>query len=365
MIVVYVSGHGFGHATRTSEVLRAVRAAAPAQPLSVVTAAPEALFREAELGPFGYRHLSCDVGLAQRGALQIDEAETLSRWQAFEETRPALVAREAAWLRVVGARLVLADLPPLAFEAAAAAGVPSVGLANFSWDWIYGHLAKRNRGFAEPARSAAAAYAQAALLLELPFAGDLRAFKRREAIPMVARARRRPREEARRLLGIGDEPSVLLSFGGLGLPGFDPRVLAGLHAYRFLLEIETEEQALPSNVLRVTRAALAAAGLRYVDVIGAADVVVTKPGYGIVTDCIAAGSRLVYTDRGDFPEYPILVAEMARYLPCAHVTNDDVLGGRLGAAIDTVLQEPLPPPPRLDGAPVAARRLLEMVAGLG
>ena len=91
----------------------------------------------------------------------------------------------------------------------------------------------------------------------------------------------------------------------------------------------------------------------------------TKPGYGIVTDCIAAGTRLVYTDRGDFPEYPILVAEMARYVPSAYVSNDDARRGRLEGALERVLEEPLPPPPRLDGAEVAARRLLEVAAGTG
>jgi L-arabinokinase len=355
-LVAYVSGHGFGHATRTAEVLRAVREAAPKQPLAVVTTAPESLFHEAGLGPFEYRRVACDVGLVQRGALVIDEEGTIRRLRAFEVDRPRLVEAEAAWLRTAGARLVLADIPPLAFEAASAAGVPSVGLANFSWDWIYGHLARRRAEFEEPARRAAAAYAQAGLLLQLPFAGDLTAFPRREAVPMVARRQRRPRAEARRLLEFDDAPTVLVSFGGLGLPGFDPGVLAELAPYRFVLE--TDDHALPGNVRGVTRAGLKARGLEYLDVIGAADVALTKPGYGIVTDCIAAGTRLVYTDRGDFPEYPILVAEMARHLPCAYVSNDDVRAGFLEEALAAVLQAPFPPPPRLDGADVAARRLL-------
>ena len=355
-LVAYVSGHGFGHATRTAEVLRAVREAAPQLALAVVTTAPESLFHEAGIGPFEYRRVACDVGLVQRGALVIDEDATIGRIRAFEVDRPRLVETEATWLRAAGATLVLADIPPLAFEAAAAAGVPSVGLANFSWDWIYGHLATRRAEFEEPARRAAAAYAQAGLLLQLPFAGDLAAFKHREGIPMIARRQRRPRAETRRLLGLGDEPTVLVSFGGLGLPGFEPRVLAKLARYRFVLE--TGEHRLPANVRGVTRAGLAARGLQYLDVIGAADVALTKPGYGIVTDCIAAGTRMVYTDRGDFPEFPILVAEMARYLPSAHVSNEDVGAGHLDGALAAVLREPFPPPPRLDGAVVAARRLL-------
>ena len=178
---------------------------------------------------------------------------------------------------------------------------------------------------------------------------------------MVARRQRRAREETRRILGLGPEPLVLVSFGGLGLPGFDPSVLGGLREYRFVLE--TDEGQLPANVTGLTRERLAERGLRYLDVVGAADVVVTKPGYGIVTDSIAAGTRLVYTDRGDFPEYPVLVAEMARYLPCAYVSNEDARRGSLARALQKVLKEPVKPPPRLDGAEVAAGRLLEVAAG--
>ena len=32
----------------------------------------------------------------------------------------------------------MGDIPPLAFAAAAAAGVPAIALCNFTWDWIYG-----------------------------------------------------------------------------------------------------------------------------------------------------------------------------------------------------------------------------------
>ena len=92
---------------------------------------------------------------------------------------------------------------------------------------------------------------------------------------------------------------------------------------------------------------------------GAVDVCVTKPGYGIVSDAIGARTRMVYTERGDFPEYPILVAEMARWLPARHVSNADLLAGRVGPVLDEVLATPFPPPPDMSGADRAARRLLE------
>jgi L-arabinokinase len=358
VIAAYVSGHGFGHSTRTAEVLRAVRERAPDVPLAVVTSAPPALFHDAVPGGLTVRQVACDVGLVQAGALVIDEAATLAAWRTFDAGQPARVAGEAAWLREAGVRLVLADIPPLGFDAAAAAGVPSVGLGNFSWDWIYRHLSRRAPGLAAAAEACARSYAGAALLLELPFAGDLTAFPRRERIPLVARRPAVPRDEARRRLAVGDAPVVLLSFGGLGLPGFDASALGALAEYRFLASPPVAATA--RNVRVLGPGELDAAGLRYADLVAAAEVVVTKPGYGIVSDALAARTRIVYTERGDFPEYPILVEGMSRLMPCRYVSNEDLAAGRLGPALAEVLAAPWPPPPDRGGGSRAAARLLAL-----
>jgi L-arabinokinase len=356
VIVAYVSGHGFGHATRTAEVLRAIRRRSPGLSLCIVSSAPEALFRTGVRGPFLYRHLECDVGLAQRGSLVIDPVESLERFRAFKAGHAERLAAEVEFLGGCGARLVLGDVPPLAFAAAADAGLPSVALANFSWDWIYRHLAPHAPGFEWAASQCARAYAQATLLLELPFPGDLSVFPHRERIPLVARPPRMTREEARAHLGLPEGRLVLFSFGGFGLPDFDPEVLTRLPEYTFLTTGLRGPR--PSHVIDVPLP-----GLRYEDLVRAADVVVTKPGYGIVTDAIAAGTRIVYTERGEFPEYPILVREMVKLVPCAHVSNADLLTGHLEDALESVLAAPLPPPPRLDGADVAAERLLDLYHG--
>src|SRR5712691_6399186 len=163
-LAVYVSGHGYGHSTRTAEVLRQVRARHPALPIAVVTATPARLFRRAVGSHLLVRNERADVGLVQRDALVIDVEATLAAWEEFQGKAAEWVAREAAWLRESGARLVLADIPPLAFAAASAAGLPAVGLTNFSWDWVYRHLARHAPGLARAAETAADAYATAALL---------------------------------------------------------------------------------------------------------------------------------------------------------------------------------------------------------
>ena len=41
-------------------------------------------------------------------------------------------------------------------------------------------------------------------------------------------------------------------------------------------------------------------GLRYEDLVHAADAVETKPGYGIIAECLAHETALLYTSRGHF-----------------------------------------------------------------
>ena len=353
MLAAYVSGHGWGHLTRLAEVLRDVRVRAPDLPIAVVGRVPERLVRRAVADPVAVRAVACDVGLAQRDALAIDERATAELCRAFEATWEERVAAEAAYLRACGARAVLADVPPLAFAAAARAGVPAIGLGNFSWDWVYRHLAAREPSLEGSAARAARAYGEATLFLALPFEGDLSAFPRRERVGFVARRPRVARAEARRRLGLDDRPAALLSFGGVGLPALRPEMLgsdAGAAAIRYLFPADLSGDRLD------------ALGLDYPDVLGAADVVVTKPGYGIVTDAIGAGTRMVYTERGDFPEYPIMVREMDRWLACVHVGNRELLAGRLAGPVRRALALPVPPPPDLGGAARAAARVLEAVA---
>jgi hypothetical protein len=357
MLAVYVSGHGFGHSTRTAEVLRAMRAGAAELPIVIRTSAPAFLFEGVIAPPLSVCRVECDVGLVQQDALVIDEAGTVAAWRVFMDGWDDRVAEEAAWLRAAGARLVLGDIPPLAFAAAAEAGVPSVALGNFSWDWIYAHLAAREPALVEAAARAREAYAPAERLLRLPFAGDLSAFRRIEDVPLVARKPTVPKAEARERLELDARPALLLSFGGLGLPGLRPAGFGALSGYQVLLTGQAVD--VPANLRRLDGPALQAAGLDYPDLVGAVDVVVTKPGYGIVSDCIGAGTRLVYTDRGDFPEYPVMVAEMSRYLPAVFASNDEVREGRLDRALEEVQALPFPSPPRTDGASVAAERLLD------
>src|SRR4029453_18683233 len=133
----YVSGHGFGHASRVVEVINAMLAKRPETRVGVRTSAPRWLFDLTVKGKITYGTLECDTGVVQIDALNLDEADTIRRAWSFHSDLVTRAASETRVLRELGAGLIVGDIPPLAFAVGGAAGIPSIGLGNFTWDWVY------------------------------------------------------------------------------------------------------------------------------------------------------------------------------------------------------------------------------------
>ncbi len=365
-IVFYVSGHGFGHASRTIEVIQALLRRRPELPLVVKTSAPRQLFERALTGRIELIGLRCDAGMIQKDSLNVDTAASVREAKAFQNALPQLASAEATFLKERAARAVVGDIPPLAFVAAAAAGVPSIAIGNFTWDWIYDGYPEESPF--ELAQEIRAAYQKASAVLRLPMAGG---FGGLDAvirdIPFIARRSRHDTDTVRRTIGLqqSDKRLVLMSFGGYGIEGLDTAALAALKDYTVVttdLPVQAHDIQPVPGLLVVREQQLYASGLRYEDLVRAADVILTKPGYGIISEAIANGTALLYTSRGRFVEYDVLVREMPRYLRAQFIERDDLLRGNWAPALEKLLNQPPPPEkPALNGADVAAEEILRCV----
>jgi L-arabinokinase len=207
------------------------------------------------------------------------------------------------------------------------------------------------------------AYGRASLALRLPMWGGFHGWSSPILdMPFVARHSVRAAEEVREAIGVPPANRlVLASFGGLGISGLPLEPLGRLEGW----SVVTTSYALeavgqpPPGVLVLEDASVYGRGFRYEDLVRAADVVVTKPGYGIIAECLANDTAILYTDRGRFAEYDVLVTAMPSYVTCRFVPRDDLFAGRWQEHLDAVLTQPAPPEhPRTDGAAVAAGYLL-------
>jgi hypothetical protein len=361
-VCFYISGHGFGHASRQIEIVNALGAASPSTPILIRTSAQRWLFDRTLRVPVQLVPGECDTGVVQLDSLHLDAAETIRRAANFHRTLPDRARVEAGFLRDHGVTLVIADAPPLACAAASAAGLPAVVVSNFTWDWIYEgyvHEIDQAPGLVDTLREI---YALADAGWRLPMHGGFETIAPLLDVPFVARHARHPRSEVREICRLpGDTPVALVSFGGYGVRDIDLARLDCLDRYVVLVTHDgTFEGPVPRGVALVAEPQLYSAGFRYEDVVAAVDVVMTKPGYGIISECVANDTALLYTSRGRFAEYDVLVREMPRYLRCGYIDHAGLFAGRWVEALDAVLSMPPPPErPPTNGAEVVGRMIRE------
>jgi len=362
-IAFYISGHGFGHASRQIQIINAVAARLPAVQIFLRTSAARWLLDRTITPPFIVDPEPCDIGVVQIDSLRLDAGATIEQAREFYRTFGERAEIEAAKLRARDVALVISDAPPLASAAAAAAGVPSIVVSNFTWDWIYEEYREHLSSAPELIPTIQEAYRHARAAWRLPMHGGFETFQTIVDVPFVARHARHERLETRTRLGLPatGRRLALLSFGGYGVSDLDLPSLDCLDMWEVVVTGTTAPGSIPRGVHFIYEQDIYDRGLRYEDLVHAVDAVVTKPGYGIISECIANETAIVYTSRGRFPEYDVLVREMPRYLRSAYIHQDCLRAGQWRAALNAASSAPAPPEhPRTDGAAVIA----EMIAAI-
>ena len=195
-IAFYITGHGFGHAVRSYQVIRALKKAVPAWQIHVRTTAPEWLFQDPS-GSVAWHQTKIDIGIIQKDSLAMDLAETLRSCRDLHEGASSLIERELAFVRQHRIALIVSDIPPLAFEVAAQAMIPSLAITNFTWSWIYCAYLEQYPAFLPLIEEMESFYRKATLAMTLPYACDLSIFPSRKAIPWITRASSLSKRQAR------------------------------------------------------------------------------------------------------------------------------------------------------------------------
>ncbi|TCM92801.1 glycosyl transferase family 28 [Paenibacillus sp. BK033] len=142
-IAYYVSDYGFGHATRSIAVIRALFQVAD-QPYRLVICSSDTVlaFIKASLSNYRevieYRQCISDVGYVLKpDSIEPDTVAFAAKYHKYMENLPHEAARESDFLRTAGVDLVISDISPIAFVAARHAEIPSVGISNFTWYTAY------------------------------------------------------------------------------------------------------------------------------------------------------------------------------------------------------------------------------------
>jgi hypothetical protein len=353
-LACFISPHGFGHAARSSAILRQCCQQRPDLRFDLFTRVPHWFFEESIPGVFDYHETLSDVGFIQRSALDIDLPATIAALDDFLPFDPAAVRSLADAVLRSGCSAVLCDISPLGIAVAEAAGLPSVLVENFTWDWLY-----------EPYRERYPAFRAHCSVLRQWFD---RAVFHVQTTPVcvaaeadlvstpVSRLIRRSREAMRAELGLRDgDRLVVITLGGVPQPlAFLPR-LRQRADITFLISGWFEDRRDDNLILIDQRTRI------YMpDLIHCSDAVVAKLGYGTVAEVWTAGRSMAYVAR-DFRESASLKAFVDREIPSFEIGEATFHRGDWIDRVDELLALPHPTRSGGTGAAQVAGFVLELL----
>ncbi len=357
-LLFYVSGHGYGHVLRMAEVIRELLAASPSIEIVVRTRAPKALLPAdnrltVEEADFEARvHETAD-------ALRIDPGCTVLELQSLYEHWRAIVDEEVALARGRHVRLIVADVPFLAGQIAAKAGMPCVGISNFTWSWILRPALESFAAGPPLLQWMNEGYSRMSAYWRLPFShtGELDMFPEVVPTPLLV-APVMDRAAARAAIGLtGDRPIALVGFRGRISPSTIARAAKSLPHWQLVTVDPSLNPPLPN--------------VRYIDtmdpqtfarLLSASDMVVGKLGYGLAASCAAAKIRLLHAPRDGFREDAITAAEAVSYTCLRAIPLADFRAGRWAHHVERLARDVMPENCiDTSGAAVCASRLLDAV----
>jgi hypothetical protein len=334
-IAYYVSAHGYGHGVRSCDIIRALNRLYPDIRVHVISGLDADFLQSRILADrISIRRDALDVGMVQTDSIRVDVDATLNLLERLYGRSEELIEREVRFLREKDIQLTVVDIPSIPLEAAERCGIAAVAVGNFGWDWVYSAFIDRDARWKPIVDSIRKSYAKADLLLRLPFCDTMRSFLRIEDIPLVASPGRSRRPEIAELLKcpVGKK-WVLLSFTTLEWNESALDRVERLQEYEFITVYPLQWRRRNIHTIRREQ-------VPFSDVVASVDAVVSKPGFGILSDCAVNRKPLIYADRSDFAEFAVLESAIRRYMKYRHIPSRQLYEGDLRPCLDEIWVRP-------------------------
>ena len=287
-IAYFVSSHGFGHAARTRTILEKLQSLAA---VTVFSTTPHWFWGNIAVDHVSYQ---ADIGCIQQGTLNIDELATRLAFRLFETGFQRRFEQLCLLHKKDPFDLIVTDIAPEPLRFAADLGLPSVLVANFTWVEIYRGMSS----FEPDIPNLLQQYKLSTTTLIPGFQTGMDWVTN----PVVVDAVAKHGQDIRKQLDPGSRYQRLIYIDA-GRWGTD----IGWHnAIGFgdtlFIRIGPAIAELPSNVLQLDFGVV-----NHSDLVRSVDVVVAKPGYGIVTECLANGTHWCCIPRDGFAEDDVLI----------------------------------------------------------
>jgi hypothetical protein len=322
-IAYFITPHGFGHAARSTAIMDAVSKIVPSISFHIFTAVPQWFFLDSLSNRFEYHEFLSDIGLIQKTPFSHNLKETIEALDRFIPFDPALISNTAGLLKQLACRMVICDISPLGIAVAAKAGISSVLIENFTWDWIYEDFIpadvriRRHVEFFRKIYQTADYHIQTSPVCN-PKSVDM-------TTGPISRETRLSSVRVREKLEISQERKmVLLTTGGIREKYRFLKNLTADQEISFVIPGAGESPERYDNLILLPYRS----GFIHSDLVNAADVVIGKAGYSTIAEVYQAGVPFGYVPRSNFRETGKLVAFIEREMKGLRIDDEEFKAGK-------------------------------------
>lgn len=150
LIAYYVSDYGYGHASRSVATIRSILKSNSNIRFIICCSFPldfikKSLEKEGE-GRVAYRYVTNDIGYVLKDdSIEPDIIKLQQKYEFFLAEANSLLHSEINFLINAQIDIIISDIAPIPFLAAKAANVYSIGISNFTWYSAYKGLISENK----------------------------------------------------------------------------------------------------------------------------------------------------------------------------------------------------------------------------
>jgi len=331
-IAYFISPHGFGHAARSVAVMQAISDFDASVGFEIFTTVPSWFFQDSMSASFTCHALLTDIGLVQKTAFHADLNKTLRSLDDFLPFPASLISEITAKVKKLNCILIICDISPLGISIAKEAGIPSVLVENFTWDWIYQQYVgadNRFNGHIEYLRSLflAGNYHIKTEPVCCPSSVDL-------TTSPVSRKIRTSADRIRKRLGLPESARmVLITTGGIKQSYGFLKKLKKLPDIHFVMPGAGPKMEIRDNYIILPHHS----NFYHPDLVNASDAVVGKVGYSTLAEVYHAGVPFGYVVRSDFRESKPMAAFIEKEMPGILVAESDFSSGRWTTKLQDLL----------------------------
>lgn len=316
-VASFISPHGFGHATRMAAVLQSITGISNIKPV-IVSTVPEFIFSQSSLD-VEYITLQTDVGFIQNNAFHIDIGKSCTALSSFYPLKSGTVQDIAG--RITDCSIILCDISPMGIAAGKAAGIKSVLIENFTWDWLYEPFARENPEIQPYIDYLKQLYSEADIHIQTEPVCYVKDCDLR--CGPIYRHGGKNTKVINNTIDNSDRKKVLITLGGIPTETVFFEKLRNYSEYFFIISGQQKEERIGNNILLLDRMNTP----YHPDLINFADLVVFKSGYSTLAECFQSGTSCIYVRRDNFKESQVLESFARKNLNSVSISEHEFSTG--------------------------------------